>query len=100
MKGNYNGIKRERKKKRKDSSANARNLFWGFGNLIPRLTFFVPLDFINGRKITVTDYKDDKNSFCIPVEVLLFQQRSRISGASTGGPTNKGTQSFALLWDV
>lgn len=89
MRGNYNGIKRERKKK--DSSVNAQNLFWGFGNLIPRLTFFMPLDFINGRKITVTDYKDCKNSFCIPVEVPFFQRCSGISGTSTGGPTNKGT---------
>lgn len=37
----------------KDSLVSAWNLFWGSGNLIPRLTFCVPLDFVNGKKITL-----------------------------------------------
>lgn len=94
MRGNYNGIRRKRKKK--ESSVNVGNLFWGFDNLIPRLTFFMPLDFINGRKITVTDCKDCKNSFCIPVEVLHFQWLSRISGSSTGGLTQQKAHSVIL----
>lgn len=37
----------------KDSLVSAWNLFCGSGNLIPRLTFCVPLDFVNGKKITL-----------------------------------------------
>lgn len=44
MRGNYNNV-RER--------FLAWNSFWGFGNLIPWLTFYMPLDFVSGRKITV-----------------------------------------------
>lgn len=37
----------------KDSLVGAWNLFCGSGNLIPRLAFCVPLDFVNGKKITL-----------------------------------------------
>lgn len=49
--GNWND-----KSTRKYSLASPWNLFRSSSNLIPQLTFCVPLDFLNGRKITVCDH--------------------------------------------